>query len=442
MAAGPHGAVSACAATEEQVRMAMGRSAATCASTLLVCASGGTLQNGSLHLLGHSVLAVEGDSKRVVMWRDVHVEHCMRCGPVQLHGTIGGRQPCACCAAKTHPLRMQAMQAAICCSDRRKTTSTDLGVACPAFGMRASAADSLARAQSSREMSWACTTKQSWDCPCSAEDRDGGKGPRSFRDRAFSVHSEQQDQPCCFKGLFLTKANGSAAIRVTCLDKYSLSFHTYNSFVMDILDVTSAASQPCKYEGLQTCKAVYRTCSIRSICSSATHPSTRLARINCPRHCLQPNRLPRAWSVRQVLVHQLHIARDRAHEYSSPCTLRKGAGLWTPSQITSEPRPSLTLICLLSYVRGSSWRLTIARQSFKCRWGLSVAERLGLAATMENTGFDYVVKPLEEFTKGSIRLIKRCTKPDKKGENTVQSLQPRICSRECPSRTQTHMIWP
>ena len=37
---------------------------------------------------------------------------------------------------------------------------------------------------------------------------------------------------------------------------------------------------------------------------------------------------------------------------------------------------------------------------------------------MENTGFDYVVKPLEEFTKGSIRLVKRCTKPDKKGEQS------------------------
>ena len=34
---------------------------------------------------------------------------------------------------------------------------------------------------------------------------------------------------------------------------------------------------------------------------------------------------------------------------------------------------------------------------------------------MENTGFDYVVKPLEEFAKGSIRLVKRCTKPDRKG---------------------------
>lgn len=35
---------------------------------------------------------------------------------------------------------------------------------------------------------------------------------------------------------------------------------------------------------------------------------------------------------------------------------------------------------------------------------------------MENTGFDYVVKPLGEFAKGSIRLIKKCTKPDRSGE--------------------------
>lgn len=42
---------------------------------------------------------------------------------------------------------------------------------------------------------------------------------------------------------------------------------------------------------------------------------------------------------------------------------------------------------------------------------------------VENTGFDYVVKPLEEFSRGSLRLIKRCTKPDKKGEQqqAVQS---------------------
>jgi hypothetical protein len=37
---------------------------------------------------------------------------------------------------------------------------------------------------------------------------------------------------------------------------------------------------------------------------------------------------------------------------------------------------------------------------------------------MENTGFDYVVKPLEEFAKGSIRLVRRCTKPDRKGASS------------------------
>ena len=34
---------------------------------------------------------------------------------------------------------------------------------------------------------------------------------------------------------------------------------------------------------------------------------------------------------------------------------------------------------------------------------------------MENTGFDYVAKPLGGFVKNSVRLIKRCTKPDQKG---------------------------
>ena len=56
------------------------------------------------------------------------------------------------------------------------------------------------------------------------------------------------------------------------------------------------------------------------------------------------------------------------------------------------------------------------------RWTESIDRpiwRLGtlqLTCEMENTGFDYIVKPLEDFAKGSIRLVKRCTKPDKKGE--------------------------
>ena len=56
------------------------------------------------------------------------------------------------------------------------------------------------------------------------------------------------------------------------------------------------------------------------------------------------------------------------------------------------------------------------------RWTESIDRpiwRLGtlqLTCKMENTGFDYIVKPLEDFAKGSIRLVKRCTKPDKKGE--------------------------
>lgn len=31
---------------------------------------------------------------------------------------------------------------------------------------------------------------------------------------------------------------------------------------------------------------------------------------------------------------------------------------------------------------------------------------------------DTVVKPLKEFGKNSVRLVKRCTKPDRKGEHT------------------------
>jgi hypothetical protein len=46
---------------------------------------------------------------------------------------------------------------------------------------------------------------------------------------------------------------------------------------------------------------------------------------------------------------------------------------------------------------------------------------------MENTGFDYAIKPLEEFAKGSIRLVKRCTKPDKKGENARRLAFGTVC---------------
>ena len=33
---------------------------------------------------------------------------------------------------------------------------------------------------------------------------------------------------------------------------------------------------------------------------------------------------------------------------------------------------------------------------------------------------DVVIKPLKDFTKNSIRLVKRCTKPDRKGAATLQ----------------------
>lgn len=33
---------------------------------------------------------------------------------------------------------------------------------------------------------------------------------------------------------------------------------------------------------------------------------------------------------------------------------------------------------------------------------------------------DVVVKPLKDFSKNSIRLVKRCTKPDRKGEQFSQ----------------------
>lgn len=35
--------------------------------------------------------------------------------------------------------------------------------------------------------------------------------------------------------------------------------------------------------------------------------------------------------------------------------------------------------------------------------------------------FDYVYKPLGEFAKNSARLVKRCTKPDRKGELRLRS---------------------
>lgn len=39
---------------------------------------------------------------------------------------------------------------------------------------------------------------------------------------------------------------------------------------------------------------------------------------------------------------------------------------------------------------------------------------------VNNVG-DTVVKPLKEFGKNSVRLVKRCTKPDRKGEPSVES---------------------
>ncbi len=32
---------------------------------------------------------------------------------------------------------------------------------------------------------------------------------------------------------------------------------------------------------------------------------------------------------------------------------------------------------------------------------------------------EFVVKPLKDFSKNSIRLVKRCTKPDQKGERGI-----------------------
>jgi protein transport protein SEC61 subunit gamma-like protein len=34
---------------------------------------------------------------------------------------------------------------------------------------------------------------------------------------------------------------------------------------------------------------------------------------------------------------------------------------------------------------------------------------------------DVLVKPVKEFGKNSVRLVKRCTKPDRKGERKNQS---------------------
>jgi hypothetical protein len=37
---------------------------------------------------------------------------------------------------------------------------------------------------------------------------------------------------------------------------------------------------------------------------------------------------------------------------------------------------------------------------------------------------DSVVDPLREFAKDSVRLVKRCHKPDRKGEDPLQSASP------------------
>ena len=37
-----------------------------------------------------------------------------------------------------------------------------------------------------------------------------------------------------------------------------------------------------------------------------------------------------------------------------------------------------------------------------------------------------ITKPLKEFTKNSIRLVKRCTKPDAKGEKNKRRWSPTV----------------
>lgn len=49
-----------------------------------------------------------------------------------------------------------------------------------------------------------------------------------------------------------------------------------------------------------------------------------------------------------------------------------------------------------------------------------------------------VVKPLKEFGKNSVRLVKRCTKPDRKGEPSVK--RGRLMGRRLPKASLVAVV--
>jgi hypothetical protein len=55
---------------------------------------------------------------------------------------------------------------------------------------------------------------------------------------------------------------------------------------------------------------------------------------------------------------------------------------------------------------------------------------------MENA--DVVVKPLKDFAKNSIRLVKRCTKPDRKGEAAAQRVHSHAIRSTVPAEQRLH----
>ena len=109
-------------------------------------------------------------------------------------------------------------------------------------------------------------------------------------------------------------------------------------------------------------------------------------------------------------------------EFASIARLRVFASATRPAQAAERQDSNIVLLCtcalslslLLVVVEGSkASQATLSGTGSQTGLGISSAN-----AAMENTGFDYIVKPLGDFTKNSIRLVKRCTKPDRKGAHS------------------------
>lgn len=155
----------------------------------------------------------------------------------------------------------------------------------------------------------------------------------------------------------------------------------------------------------------------------------------CLDSCTQAPRSP-ARPSRRVSPETLLIAASTPPRRLSPKkaeahALRRLAGLLNPAPVARQDY-------LLCFVKALPNMLCLMRvgvlQSRQARIGLlqpahpHIAKRYGLGRTTHaeipkrparfrntTTAMDTVVTPLKEFGKNSVRLVKRCTKPDRRG---------------------------